>query len=725
MKAGSLLIPVVLSALSLCGPAWSSSPWLSLPSDARNVVRKAAADELGKRKADTTPQEDTALWSQIEDEKIQGDELHREQVERARLSFIRAKQTRDDLLAEDRWLSEDLDDVLKRIRTIRTTIESIDHNLVRWDREIKNRRKSFETGLSAAKGGPVLVAAVYTAEAKATQRTLDLLADRASAPLLAERRAADRASFAKVLEGILPEGFGRGMPEGAYDGDRERTLRVVLAADARGATYLRLKHYNFFPFQKPAGEPLRTQGDSGALSAAVIGSMEELDGFLRKLNRSLGAKEAKQAEILIRDAAQARADSERRWDGQIRSFREKNAGLQRNIAEGRYEYEMWAAALKKLESRSEPLRQALDQTRTHLEAAERSFKEAGNALLQRMRLLETIVPVREAAFLKGSQRPAEAAADAVADKIGDAKKDAEALYASHTRQAAEVLASDGKGRQPAGTDSRIVGIKLLAYAVEGDIVRIKAAFRVRTALKEEAPPERKQALADPTKEIELVLVKGGCFQMGDAFDDGQPDEKPAHTVCVDDFYLGKYEVTQGQWQSVMGRNPSFFNKCGEKCPVEQVSWNDVQEFIKKLNAQTGNHYRLPTEAEWEYAARSGGRKEKYAGTSVDSELDKYAWFSANSGGRTRPTGQKQPNGLGLHDMTGNVWEWCQDWYGEMYYGLSSRKNPTGPASGARRVLRGGAWIFEPKGIRASTRYSLTPESRGDLYGFRLSLSAPR
>ena len=303
------------------------------------------------------------------------------------------------------------------------------------------------------------------------------------------------------------------------------------------------------------------------------------------------------------------------------------------------------------------------------------------------------------------------------------KNDAKTQYFRYTREAVHIPTTDEKAEQ-AETDSRIIGVKLLSFVSEGDIVRIKVAFRVRTALREETP-SHKEALTDPTKVIELVLVKGGCFQMGDTFGDGQADEKPVHTVCVDDFYIGKYEVTQGQWQSVMGNNPSFFKNCGEKCPVEQVSWNDIQEFITKLTTKTGKKYRLLTEAEWEYAARSGGKKEKYAGTSSDVELGKYAWYTANYAGSIHPSGQKQPNSLGLYDMTGNVWEWCQDWYGEKYYSQSPQKNPTGPPSGTRRVLRGGAWLFEPAGIRAATRYKLTPESRGDLYGFRLSLSVPR
>jgi sulfatase modifying factor 1 len=719
MRAKGLLIPVVLSVFIMCPQAWSSSPWLSLPSDERGVVRKAAVDELNKRKAYSTPQEDAALWKLIEDEKNQGDDLYRENLDKARLSFIRAKNTRDDLVAQVRSLSADSDDTLKQIKTIRTTIENIDNSLIRWTQDTKTHQKSFETWLSAEKRGSVLVAVTYTADVKDAQHTLDLLADRASAPILAERSVAGRRTLAKVLDEVLPEGFIRGMPDGAFIGDSEKMLIVAVAKDARGVTYLRLKRHDFFPFQKPKSEPSQTKSDSSALPAVVISSLKELDEFLKKTNHSLGAKDAKQADFLIRDTVLENIQAEESLGGQIRSFREKNASLQKNIADSRSDYDTWASALKKQESRYEPMRQALDKIRVNLEAAERSFKESRNALEEKMRFQETIIPVREAAFLKGSQTPAEAASGAIADKMAEVKNDAGAQYFRYTKEALHVLMTDEKVREPAEADSRITGVKLLSFVGEGDIVRIKAAFRVRTALK------RKEALTDPTKVIELVLIKGGCFQKGDAFGDGQADEQPVHTVCVDDFYIGKYEVTQGQWQSVMGSNPSFFKKCGEKCPVEQVSWNDVQGFITKLNAKTGKKYRLPTEAEWEYAARSGGKKEKYAGTSSDVELGKYAWYSANSGGRTHPAGERQPNGLGLYDMTGNVWEWCQDWYGEKYYSQSSRKNPTGPASGTRRVLRGGAWIFEPAGIRASARYSLTPDARGDLYGFRLSISVPR
>ncbi|MFY9270865.1 MAG: formylglycine-generating enzyme family protein [Candidatus Manganitrophaceae bacterium] len=200
----------------------------------------------------------------------------------------------------------------------------------------------------------------------------------------------------------------------------------------------------------------------------------------------------------------------------------------------------------------------------------------------------------------------------------------------------------------------------------------------------------------------MLLIKGGCFEMGDTSGGGGGDERPVHAVCVGDFFLGIAEVTQAQWQSVMGTNPSNFK--GPDRPVENVSWLDVQEFIQKLNERAGGAYRLPTEAEWEYAARSRGQNQKYAGTNQDTELEQFAWFKANSGDSTHPVMQKRPNGLGLYDMTGNVWEWVQDWYDGGYYKNSPKENPKGPASGEDRVLRGGSWDDNPGYLRAASRH---------------------
>lgn len=231
-------------------------------------------------------------------------------------------------------------------------------------------------------------------------------------------------------------------------------------------------------------------------------------------------------------------------------------------------------------------------------------------------------------------------------------------------------------------------------------------------------------ITDKTTGMEFVLVKGGCYQMGDISGDGAPDEKPAHEVCVKDFYLGKYEVTQGQWQKVMGENPSMFKDCGMDCPVENVSWEMTQEFITKLNGLSKQKFRLPSEAEWEYAARNGGKAERWAGTSDEALLEEYAWFANNSEEKTHKVGLKKPNGLGLYDMNGNVREWCQDWYNENYYAKSPKANPIEDKdSDGQRVSRSGGWNRNAMNIRSSSRNKNDIKLQAPLDGLRLLLPA--
>jgi len=236
-----------------------------------------------------------------------------------------------------------------------------------------------------------------------------------------------------------------------------------------------------------------------------------------------------------------------------------------------------------------------------------------------------------------------------------------------------------------------------------------------------SPPGLERTFKDFFTGMEFVYIKGGCYEMGDTFEDGRKDEKPVHNVCVDDFYLGIHEVTQEQWEKVIGNSPSYW-KGGNNYPVEQVSWEDVQQFVNRLDNQTGRNYRLPTEAEWEYAARSGGKKEKYAGTSQEDELKHYAWFAPNSDLQTHPVGQKRPNGLGLYDMTGNVAELCADWYDENYYQNSPRDNPKGPNSGAYRVARGNSFFAYDYRARISARSMVSLAVRNNFIGFRLGFS---
>ena len=220
----------------------------------------------------------------------------------------------------------------------------------------------------------------------------------------------------------------------------------------------------------------------------------------------------------------------------------------------------------------------------------------------------------------------------------------------------------------------------------------------------------------------MVSIPGGTFDMGATPEQGVYaafDEKPSIQVTVSSFYLAETPVTQSLWTAVMGDNPSHF--IGDNLPVERVSWEDCQEFIKRLNQQTGMRFRLPTEAEWEYAARGGQNSKhlKYAGVNDDAMSD-YLWFKANSDSKSHEVKAKLPNELDLYDMSGNISEWCNDWYFNSYANNGERVNPKGPSSGMAKVYRGGSWDDKAMNCRVSKRYSMNPIFKNKLVGLRLA-----
>jgi formylglycine-generating enzyme required for sulfatase activity len=211
----------------------------------------------------------------------------------------------------------------------------------------------------------------------------------------------------------------------------------------------------------------------------------------------------------------------------------------------------------------------------------------------------------------------------------------------------------------------------------------------------------------------FILVKGGTFQMG------SKEDGPIHTVTLCDYYIGQTEVTEAQWRAIMGTSPKNFKDC-DSCPVSQVSWDDIYSFILKINELRGvENYRLPTEAEWEYAARGGSQSKGYI-YSGSNDIDAVAWYIKNSNYKKHPVKGKAPNELGLYDMTGNVYEWCSDWYAK--YGSEPSTNPTGPNYGNRRVYRGGTWRFDAYICVVTWHYGSYPHIRDTETGFRLAKS---
>jgi formylglycine-generating enzyme required for sulfatase activity len=239
------------------------------------------------------------------------------------------------------------------------------------------------------------------------------------------------------------------------------------------------------------------------------------------------------------------------------------------------------------------------------------------------------------------------------------------------------------------------------------------------------PKKNDNVWKDPVMGMEFVRVKDGCFQMGCGFwsSDCMDSELPTHEVCLDAFFMGRFEVTQKQWKEFMGVNPADVQK-GDNYPVEMVSWDEANIFIDLLNEKNNNEFtfRLPTEAEWEYACRSGGMLQKYCG---GNDLEQVGWFRNNSELFTHPVGAKKPNGLGIYDMSGNVYEWVQDWHG-FYPDVEKQggkprvmKNPKGPFAGALKVFRGGSWNNYPQFCRSAQRSGSAPRNKGRLVGFRV------
>jgi formylglycine-generating enzyme required for sulfatase activity len=240
----------------------------------------------------------------------------------------------------------------------------------------------------------------------------------------------------------------------------------------------------------------------------------------------------------------------------------------------------------------------------------------------------------------------------------------------------------------------------------------------RTDEKTKAGPVRE--IQEKICGIRLVFVPGGEFAMGDSAGEGGENEKPAHQVELDDFYLGQYLISQKQWLRLMPDNPSRFDD--PDCPVEQVSWYHVQDFIKLLNnAHKGKYiFSLPSEAQWEFAARSGGRQERYAGS---GEIESVAWYEDNSQGRTHAVGTKRPNDLGLYDMSGNVWEWCQDSFWQDAYSRHNGRNPLIERPAEDRVIRGGSWNLDAWSARCTRRFNFKADFFGPALGFRLAMKA--
>jgi formylglycine-generating enzyme required for sulfatase activity/serine/threonine protein kinase len=455
---------------------------------------------------------------------------------------------------------------------------------------------------------------------------------------------------------------------------------------------------------------------------------EEVEAERKKVEEA--AQKKKKDEELLRQAEQRK--TEERRAAELRKAEQERLRIeeQRIVEESRRRVE----EKRKAEERQKQVEIEANRWREE----ERHKREEARKVAEEVKkiaagLIEPALPLLDQGFYS----EAEAKLGEAETKLHKALKldpaNTEAQAALERCRAERAAAKVGKQRQESQEAAqalllpkyfRRVAIGVLVVGIIVVVGLMVADWRNKEQASPSAGPSSKtssspvdtKAIASVIPEMEFVSIPAGKFTMGCPTGDSQcnSNENPRHKITITrSFELGKNEVTQGQWVKVMGNNPSNF-KGDDRLPVEQVSWNNAQVFLAKLNAlNDGYRYRLPTEAEWEYAAR-GGSAMPYSGS-----LDAIAWYDSNSGGRTHPVGQKQPIGYGLNDMLGNVWEWCSDWHGENYYDGSPAADPTGPASGQYRVLRGGSWNYGSGLARVSSRGRGSPDGRYNADGFRV------
>ncbi len=722
---------VITLLVLLCEAAFATPAgrWVELPSDSKETVRDIIQAEVN-RHGFSTQQEDNDNTRGVEEEKSQTDSESAQAAYEADAGFKSARARRDALTAQYQRKAGEAEEAEKNIKNIGNTLGNLDSSLLRYESDLAAQQESMKKRMKEMKQGEVVVATIYRIGFKDKKHDLEKLADMVSSPLMSEYMGVFIRSFTEVVNDRVIADYINSIAYGTQRWISENPITITLASDNQGTTFLRIKRYELYPFQewqdKRTGIP-----SSVTVKAAIVSSAQDVLGFAQ--SEGFMVREGGLAAVasVIQQTNSRNAESKRDCDDLLGMFQENLRSLEERIKSTKLDRLGQQEILARRADEAKALNAEMQTAQAAKERADLQMEERHARLRQVNNLRETVIIQPAFAAIKGEQTPADACSETIIDKLEQVKNNARIQHSSTTTTVVSNQYLGGKDTQEF-KEARITSVKFLSFLNKGgEQVEVKVAFRVRTVMEDlaakEPPTSQPKRVSGgskpaspatggpgPLADLELVSVPGGCYLMGDTFDDGYGDEKPVHEVCVGTFLIGKYPVTQGQWKKVTSENPSYFSSCGADCPVEQVSWHDVQGFIRCLNRQSGGKYRLPTEAEWEYACRSGGKHEKYCG---GNDVDAVAWYSGNSGSRTHPVGQKKPNDLGIYDMSGNVWQWVQDLKGD--YGSGPQKDPQGPKRGPSRVGRGGSWGRDARQVRATHRGVNDPDAREYFLGFRL------
>ncbi len=459
------------------------SKWVSLDADSKNRLMRIVQSEVESREGFSTQEEDKTNTRLVEEERQKEMSIYKAGINSANSEFVRTKKRRDDLTAQFQTASYDFEEYKKSYNTIRTSIENIDNQIARYQHDIKAQRESLTTWLKTEKQGEAIVAVIYTRGFKDTAHELESLADQASAPLMAQHMGTYIQSFTKVIDNVLTSDFIRAIEEGTAEWNREEPLRIVLKKSIRGTTYLRVKRYELYPFQAPKAGHAKPGAASSDMQVVVLSSQADLETFLKRNGFEVEKLDLGRAEAMLRETALANRQAEEGLREQLISFRERINYLEKKIATVKQDKDFQVPRLNEKKVQLDKMQTELEVLRLKKDSAVMAFQDAQSALHEKKRVHESIVVKTSLVTAKRSQTPAEASAEAVIEELSEVLNDAKLQHSTSTTDVADFQVV-GETSAQAVTEAKIIAVRLLSFINEGDSVRVKMAFRVRTVLDE-------------------------------------------------------------------------------------------------------------------------------------------------------------------------------------------------------------------------------------------------
>jgi hypothetical protein len=469
--------------------------WVSLSTDSRDTVREIIRSEVDNRETFSTRSEERANLKAVEDEKEREDTDYKNAILSANKEFVRAKKRRDDITSQFQMVSTDLEESAKGIKTIRATIENLDGQINRYEQDAGAQQESLKRWLQTEKQGEILVAVMYTRGFRDSAHRLEGNADMASAPLIAAHMGTYIQSFTKVIHNITTVDFIRATEEGTAKWNNEEPIRIELEKTPRGTSYLRLKRYELYPFQENKSGRVSPPAAGSDYKVAIIQSVKDLEAFLKSGSYDPASYDLGRAERTIKNTSQNNALAEEGLNEQVKFFQDRMINLQRKITAAKTEQDTQKNLLKRREDNYYKLSLDVAAIRERKGAAERDFAQAQTSLQTKKRVHESIIIKTALAATKGSQTPAEASAEVILDKLVEVKNDAKTQHSSSATEVTNFQVTSDTATQSI-TEARITAIRLIAFVNEGDSVRVKMAFRVRTVLDEQPGTFEQQGLAE-------------------------------------------------------------------------------------------------------------------------------------------------------------------------------------------------------------------------------------